>query len=45
MNGKEIISSSRVVFENNENLDKKIERLEKEIAELKQMQASIKTEE
>lgn len=45
MKGKEIISSSRVVFENNENLDEKIERLEKEIAELKQMQASIKTEE
>lgn len=45
MKDKEIISSSRVVFENNENLDEKIERLEKEIAELKQMQASIKTEE
>lgn len=45
MKEKEIISSSRVVFENNENLDKKIERLEKEIAELKQMQASLKTEE
>ena len=45
MKEKEIISSSRVVFENNENLDEKIERLEKEIAELKQMQASIKTEE
>ena len=45
MKEKEIISSSRVVFENNENLDEKIKRLEKEIAELKQQAATAKEEE
>ena len=45
MGEKEIISSSRVVFEDKKNLDEKIERLEKEIAELKQQAATAKEEE
>jgi hypothetical protein len=45
MKGKEIISSSRVVFEDKKNLDEKIKIMEKEILELKEaLKTAGKTE-
>lgn len=45
MKEKEIISSSRVVFENKKNLDEKIKIMEKEILELKEaLKTAGKTE-